>query len=242
MRGRQQYYLTIGCASNWPGLAPHPRWDMPNFRGQEWAGWGYVQRSGWRGTCPVVGGSSEGHAHFWRPGVGWLGLCPALEGAVGHVRWWEGSEGHAHFWRAGVEVGQGVAGRCGLAGAMSSPRGRCGACQVVRRGQRGACPSLAGRNGDGAGHRGQAWAGWGHVQPSRGLWGMSSGGRGRRGACPFLAGRSGLFGAMSSPRTGRGACPAEEPQAGAGRLNWAKLESSGILVSAFDSEATGEFA
>ena len=165
MRGRQQYYLTIGCASNWPGLAPHPWRDMPIFRRQEWAGWGYVQGSG--GPVDMSGGGRE---------------------------------------------------------------------------QRGACPILAGRSGGGTGRRGQEWAGWGHVQPWGGPVDMSGRGRGQRGACPFFAGRSGLFGPMSSPRTGRGACPAEEPQAGAGRLNWAKLESSGILVSAFDSEATGEFA
>lgn len=40
-----------------------------------------------------------------------------------------------------------------------------------------------------------------------------------------------------SPRVGWSA-----PPRWVGRLNWAMLESSGILVSAFDSEATGEFA
>jgi hypothetical protein len=95
-----------------------------------------------------------------------------------------------------------------------------------------ACPFLAGRSG----HFGTRPGG----RADRGA--CPCGGSGQCGACPFLAGRSGLFWAMSSPRAGRGVCPAEEPRAGAGRPNWAKLESSGILVSAFDSEATGEFA
>ncbi|GIU55779.1 hypothetical protein NicSoilC12_15280 [Arthrobacter sp. NicSoilC12] len=142
MRGRQQVYLTIGCAPNWPGLALNPRRGMPIIRGR--------------------GGPQVGRA-------------------VGHVQ--------SREWAVwGMPI-----------------------------------------------FGGKEWAIWGYVQPSGGLWGSV-------GAFPFLVGRSGLFGAMSSPQMGRRACPAEEPQAGAGRLNWAKPESSGILVSAFDSEATGEFA
>ncbi len=183
MRGRQQYYLTIGCASNWADLAPPPWRDIPIFRGPAagqvpwragsgacsffaakagrigimsspsagcWAcpvpwvgGWGmpmigqgqrsrrigrysgaYVQPpcrprgmsrggagsvgvpvfgQGWRsrrigrywgsmpspcagrGECPVAGAGRVGHAHFSRPRLGALGLCPASACRRGHV-------------------------------------------------------------------------------------------------------------------------------------------------------------
>jgi hypothetical protein len=45
MRGRQQVYLTIGCAPNWPVCGPFPGRDMLIFRGQDWAEWGYVHPS-----------------------------------------------------------------------------------------------------------------------------------------------------------------------------------------------------
>ena len=91
MRGRQQVYLTIGCAPNWPGLALNPRRNMPILGEKEWAaGVGAV------GLCPAVGRTaghvqvagmgSVGHAHSWREGVGILGLCPALKWAAGHVQ------------------------------------------------------------------------------------------------------------------------------------------------------------
>ena len=89
MRGRQQYYLTFGCASNRPWSAPHPRRDMPIFRGksglQERAGWDCVLWS--CGPLGLSGGGagSVGHAHSWREEVGYFGLCPALERAAGYV-------------------------------------------------------------------------------------------------------------------------------------------------------------
>src|SRR6188472_3177729 len=110
MRGRQQVYLTIGCAPNWPGLAHNPRPDMPILGEKEWAaGVGAV------GLCPAVGRTaghvqvagmgSVGHAHSWREGVGILGLCPALKWAAGHVQVaGVGSVGHAHSWREGVGI------------------------------------------------------------------------------------------------------------------------------------------
>ena len=65
MRGRQQYYLTIGCASNWPGLAPPPRRDMPIFRWQDWMHWDNVQFSnGPRGMSFDRGGAAWGMPIF----------------------------------------------------------------------------------------------------------------------------------------------------------------------------------
>ena len=51
--------------------------------------------------------------------------------------------------------------------------------------------------------------------------------------CPFL-----VAGAGHVPRGEWPGLPRQRP----GRANWAKRRSSGILVSAFDSKATGEFA
>ena len=96
MRGRQQVYLTIGCAPNWPGLAPDPRRDMPIFRGRtglqewargmsmwrewavrgmpilggkEWAIWGYVQlSSGPRGMSRGGAAGRGGEAQLGEAG------------------------------------------------------------------------------------------------------------------------------------------------------------------------------
>jgi hypothetical protein len=78
MRGRQQYYLTIRCASNRPKTARHPRRDMPIFRGQGWAGWDYAQPlrglggmssggDGQRGACPFF--EDRGRLDVWGPGT-----------------------------------------------------------------------------------------------------------------------------------------------------------------------------
>ena len=192
--------------------------------------------------------SSAGHAHFSRAGVGYLGLCPAFVPAAGHVRWrGEGAGGMSHR-------GVGERGACPVVGgAWACPFIALGTAEPERWavlgdyvqpscrprgmsrggvGERGACPFFAVRTG---------------------LCGTMSSLRAGRGACPVVGWGSvghahfsraglGLCGTMSSPRMQEGACPPEKPQTGRGGPNWAKLESSGILVSAFDSEATGEFA
>lgn len=42
MRGRQQVYPTFECAPNRAFWVREIRWDMPIFRGREWARWAYV--------------------------------------------------------------------------------------------------------------------------------------------------------------------------------------------------------
>jgi hypothetical protein len=139
------------------------------------------------------------------------------------------SAGHAHFSRSGL-------GYVGLCPAFVPAAGHV-PCRGV--GQRAACPLFAGGDG-GAGEVGGAgglcpafvpaaghvlWRGWESVGHTH-FW---RSGLGYVGLCPAFACRTGHV-------------PRESPMPGRGGPNWAKLESSGILVSAFDSEATGEFA
>lgn len=89
MRGRQQVYLTIGCAPNWHGLALDPRRDMPIFRGrtglQERAGWDCVRRPGgprgmsmWREWAvrgmPILGGKEWAIWGYVQPSSGPRGM------------------------------------------------------------------------------------------------------------------------------------------------------------------------
>ena len=160
MRGRQQVYLTIGCASNWPDFAPHPWRDMPIFRGQKWAIWDYVQfLSGPRGMSSGRGGL-RGDAHFLRAGMGYLGLCPALERAAGHVQWWGrvawgmlNFRGQAEWDSAGRRV----------LGDYVQPMHAAWGMSCGGREKRRACPFFAGRTG---------------------LFGPMSNPRRQHGACP----------------------------------------------------------
>ena len=208
MRGRQQVYLTIGCAPNWPVCGPFPGRDMLIFRDQGWAEWEYVHpsRASWgrsgaacsgQGACPLARVVTAGH-------VRWRVLSPRgmSTGACSH-------QGACSF----------CAARAGRNGSMSIPRV-----------PRGACPVLLAP--------GKEHVRWRVLSPP----GMSTGACSHQGACSFFAARTGRNGSMSIPRMPRGACPPGPPQAARGGPNWAKPESSGILVSAFDSEATGEFA
>ena len=157
MRGRQQYYLTIGCAPNWPGLALPPRRDMPILRGQDWAHWDYVQPSnGLRGMS-------------WG-GVEQCGACPFFAGGTAEPERWVllGDYVHASCRLRGMSSGGvGQRGACpffagwaGRIGIMSMPRAGCGACPVAGMGSvghahfsrsglgyLGLCPARASRRG-----------------------------------------------------------------------------------------------
>ena len=190
MRGRQQVYLTIGCASNWPGCVPSsPAGTCPFFAGS-WAQWDYVHPScGPRGVCCELTGSVRAC-----PFLGAVGLCPAS---------------------------------CGR-----------GACAVAGLGSVRACPFLAARTG-GSGIMSIPLRAAGHVLVvGMGGWGGMSLFRDRteQWVSPFFVQAAGRV----LWRGPLGACPsggASEVHLPAGRLKGAKPESSGILVSAFDSEA-----
>ena len=149
MRGRQQYYLTIGCASNWPGLAPPPRRDMPIFRGREWAIWDYVQPS-----CGPRGMS--------RGGVGERGACPALARAAGHAQWSVGRGG------VGMPI---YCARDGGAGEVGSARGLCPALVPAA----GHVPWSGGGAWDMPYFAGRTGLMWDHVQHSHEGRGMPPG-------------------------------------------------------------------
>ena len=234
MRGRQQVYLTIECAPNWPVFTPFPLL------------------------------SPAGHAHFSRGGLGFsrgglgcLELCPSVGRNRGHVLWARRTVRDMLIFRgedwAVWHYVQPLAGPRDMSCARVVDRGACpffahlcgqagGWAGVSRTAQpRSARAACRGRCGED------------HVQSSRPVRGISLGRVMQCGTCPFFAGRTGLFGIMSSPGLERGTCPAvrawtvghvprRRPWLGGRGLNWAMPESSGILVSAFDSEATGEFA
>jgi hypothetical protein len=144
----------------------------------------------------------------------------------------------------------------------SSPAGHAHFSRA-RQGTVGLCPAFV----RAAGHvQWWGWAAWGMpIYCSTGYCstGRSRGGgrcraimsspRGGRGACPVVGVGSVGHALFSRPGPGalglcpafasrRGHVPRKSRRPGRGGPNWAMPESSGILVSAFDSEATGEFA
>ena len=196
------------------------------FRGQGWAVWGYVHRSreargmsgggcGQRGGMlifRVQGWAVWGYFHRSREARGMSGGGCGRDWACSCLDAW--MPGCLDAWMPGWMSRQ-------RAGTMSIP--------CARRRTGSYAPDVGRATGE-------------HAQPLMGLRGMFRRPSAHCGACSYFAGRTGRNGTMSSPCVQRGACPPEEPRVGVGGLNWAKPESSGILVSAFDSEATGEFA